>query len=313
MDEPFGALDPLTRDALGDDYRALHRKLGLTTVMITHDMTEAILLADRIAVMRGGKLLAEGTPSELSASGDAYVDELLRTPRRQAERLRRCCRGMARHELVLRSALERSAGASARLSRQPRAGQRRRAGARTCWSACRWRSCRATGRCCAARCSGLPASCRPCRAWRCSRCSIRCCWRSRAVADAGLGSAFPRSDFCPRCWRSRSIRCCRCCATPSPACAASIPRPRGGAGRRHDAAPVAVDGRIAAGAAGDDGGHPHRGGLGDRHRDAVDADRPDQPRQLHLCRAADPELGVRAVRLPRRGPAGARRSINCWR
>jgi osmoprotectant transport system ATP-binding protein len=87
MDEPFGALDPLTRDALGDDYRALHRKLGLTTVMITHDMTEAILLADRVAVMRGGKLLAEGTPAELSSSGDAYVGELLRTPRRQAERL----------------------------------------------------------------------------------------------------------------------------------------------------------------------------------------------------------------------------------
>jgi osmoprotectant transport system ATP-binding protein len=87
MDEPFGALDPLTRDALGDDYRALHDKLGLTTVMITHDMTEAILLADRIAVMRGGRLLAQGTPSELSQSTDAYVGELLRTPRRQAERL----------------------------------------------------------------------------------------------------------------------------------------------------------------------------------------------------------------------------------
>ena len=87
MDEPFGALDPLTRDALGDDFRALHNKLGLTTVMITHDMTEAILLADRVAVMRSGKLLAEGTPSELSVSGDAYVDELLGTPRRQAERL----------------------------------------------------------------------------------------------------------------------------------------------------------------------------------------------------------------------------------
>jgi osmoprotectant transport system ATP-binding protein len=87
MDEPFGALDPLTRDALGDDYRALHDKLGLTTVMITHDMTEAILLADRVAVMRTGRLLAQGTPSQLSNSGDAYVGELLRTPRRQAERL----------------------------------------------------------------------------------------------------------------------------------------------------------------------------------------------------------------------------------
>ncbi|MET4800227.1 ABC transporter ATP-binding protein [Bradyrhizobium sp. LB11.1] len=87
MDEPFGALDPLTRDALGEDFRELHRKLGLTTVMITHDMTEAILLADRIAVMRGGKLLAQGTPAELSASSDTYVLELLRTPRRQVERL----------------------------------------------------------------------------------------------------------------------------------------------------------------------------------------------------------------------------------
>ncbi|QWG17330.1 ATP-binding cassette domain-containing protein [Bradyrhizobium sediminis] len=87
MDEPFGALDPLTRDALGEDFRDLHRKLGLTTVMITHDMTEAILLADRIAVMRAGRLLAQGTPAQLSASGDAYVGELLRTPRRQAERL----------------------------------------------------------------------------------------------------------------------------------------------------------------------------------------------------------------------------------
>jgi osmoprotectant transport system ATP-binding protein len=87
MDEPFGALDPLTRDALGDDFRALHNKLGLTTVMITHDMTEAVLLADRVAVMRAGRLLAEGTPAELSDSDDAYVGELLGTPRRQAARL----------------------------------------------------------------------------------------------------------------------------------------------------------------------------------------------------------------------------------
>jgi len=88
MDEPFGALDPLTRDALGDDYRALHTRLGLTTVMITHDMSEAILLADRIAVMRGGRLSARGTAAELSQSKDSYVMELLRTPRRQAERLK---------------------------------------------------------------------------------------------------------------------------------------------------------------------------------------------------------------------------------
>jgi osmoprotectant transport system ATP-binding protein len=88
MDEPFGALDPITRDALGDDYRSLHNKLGLTTVMITHDITEAILLADRVAVMRAGRLMALGTPAELSNSDEAYVSELLRTPRRQADRLR---------------------------------------------------------------------------------------------------------------------------------------------------------------------------------------------------------------------------------
>lgn len=87
MDEPFGALDPLTRDALGEDYQTLHRTLGLTTVMITHDMTEALLLADRVAVMRAGRLVAQGTAQELSNSTDAYVDELLNTPRRQAERL----------------------------------------------------------------------------------------------------------------------------------------------------------------------------------------------------------------------------------
>src|SRR3954467_4452973 len=63
MDEPFGALDPVTRDALGSDYRALHDKLALTTLMITHDITEALLLADRIAVMRGGRLIEIGTPA----------------------------------------------------------------------------------------------------------------------------------------------------------------------------------------------------------------------------------------------------------
>jgi osmoprotectant transport system ATP-binding protein len=55
--------------------------------MITHDMTEAILLADRVAVMRAGRLLAQGSPAELSASTEPYVSELMRTPRRQAERL----------------------------------------------------------------------------------------------------------------------------------------------------------------------------------------------------------------------------------
>jgi len=89
MDEPFGALDPLTRDALGTDYRALHERLGLTTVMVTHDMAEAVLLADRIVVLRNGKVVADGAPAELLADAkDEGVRALLEAPRRQAERLR---------------------------------------------------------------------------------------------------------------------------------------------------------------------------------------------------------------------------------
>jgi osmoprotectant transport system ATP-binding protein len=88
MDEPFGALDPLTRDDLGAEYRAIHDRLGLTTVLVTHDMTEALLLADRIAVMRAGELVQSGTPRELStAPKDDFVRRLIDTPRRRAREL----------------------------------------------------------------------------------------------------------------------------------------------------------------------------------------------------------------------------------
>ena len=89
LDEPFGALDPVTRDALGGDYRRLHDTLGLTTMMITHDMLEALLLADRIAVLSAGRLIALDTPAALMAgAGGPEVEALMQTPRRQAERLR---------------------------------------------------------------------------------------------------------------------------------------------------------------------------------------------------------------------------------
>ena len=88
MDEPFGALDPLTRDAIGQDVRRLHDTLGLTTVMITHDTLEAVLLADRIVVVRDGEVIADGAPRALMTDdADPYVRELMQTPRRQAERL----------------------------------------------------------------------------------------------------------------------------------------------------------------------------------------------------------------------------------
>jgi osmoprotectant transport system ATP-binding protein len=87
MDEPFAALDPLTREALGRDYRSLHDKLGLTTLMITHDMVEALELADRIAVLRDGAVVAQGPPAALMIHEHPYVKELMQTPRRLARRI----------------------------------------------------------------------------------------------------------------------------------------------------------------------------------------------------------------------------------
>jgi osmoprotectant transport system ATP-binding protein len=88
MDEPFGALDPLTRDELADEYRAIHDALGLTTVLVTHDMTEAMLLADTIAVMREGRIVQAASPRELlDAPADDFVRALIETPRRRAKRL----------------------------------------------------------------------------------------------------------------------------------------------------------------------------------------------------------------------------------
>lgn len=89
MDEPFGALDPVTRDTLGADYRMLHARLGLTTVMVTHDMSEAVLLADRVVVLVGGQVVGDGAPGALlKETRDPDVRALLEAPRRQAERLR---------------------------------------------------------------------------------------------------------------------------------------------------------------------------------------------------------------------------------
>src|ERR1041385_7726531 len=88
MDEPFGALDPLVRDELGADYRAVHSQLGLTTVLVTHDMTEALLLADRILVMRGGEIVQGGSAQDLlRAPANDFVRMLVETPRRRADRL----------------------------------------------------------------------------------------------------------------------------------------------------------------------------------------------------------------------------------
>ena len=88
MDEPFGALDPVTRAALGEAVRSLHRELGLTTVMVTHDMAEALLLANRVVVLHEGRIVADVTPSRLLAgAGGEIAQGLVAVPRSQADRL----------------------------------------------------------------------------------------------------------------------------------------------------------------------------------------------------------------------------------
>jgi osmoprotectant transport system ATP-binding protein len=94
MDEPFGALDPINRDALGTEYRRVHRDLGLTTVMVTHDIMEAVLLSDRIIVMRAGEIVADGTPHDLLVANDnPGVRALMDMPRQQVQRIARLISG----------------------------------------------------------------------------------------------------------------------------------------------------------------------------------------------------------------------------
>lgn len=89
MDEPFGALDPVTRDSLQSEFLELQKKLNLTALVVTHDMAEALLLADRIAVMNQGVVVRIGTPRELLRDpGNEYVARLLSTPRRHGELIR---------------------------------------------------------------------------------------------------------------------------------------------------------------------------------------------------------------------------------
>ena len=68
MDEPFGALDPLTRRRLQDEFISLKARLGKTVVLVTHDVEEAFRLADRVAVMDDGRVLQLGTPAAIRAA-----------------------------------------------------------------------------------------------------------------------------------------------------------------------------------------------------------------------------------------------------
>jgi osmoprotectant transport system ATP-binding protein len=78
MDEPFGALDALTRRRMQDDFRELQARLGVTVVLVTHDVPEALRLADEIAVLDRGRIVQQGTPKEIrDAPRAGFVEQLL--------------------------------------------------------------------------------------------------------------------------------------------------------------------------------------------------------------------------------------------
>jgi osmoprotectant transport system ATP-binding protein len=78
MDEPFGALDPIIRGKAQEDLLALQRRLGITVVIVTHDMEEALHLGDRIVVMDGGRVLQAATPAEiLRRPAPGFVERLV--------------------------------------------------------------------------------------------------------------------------------------------------------------------------------------------------------------------------------------------
>jgi osmoprotectant transport system ATP-binding protein len=77
MDEPFGALDPLTRAELQDEFRRIQGRVRKTVIIVTHDMSEALKLADRLGVIEDGRLIACDRPEAIVKSDDPRVGRLL--------------------------------------------------------------------------------------------------------------------------------------------------------------------------------------------------------------------------------------------
>ena len=78
MDEPFGALDPLTRDELQREFKSLQQRLHKTVLFVTHDLCEALRLGSRIALMEAGRLVTVLTPTEFLKSNDPLASAYLR-------------------------------------------------------------------------------------------------------------------------------------------------------------------------------------------------------------------------------------------
>ena len=85
MDEPFGALDPLTRVEMQDMLRGILARMRKTVLLVTHDLNEALYLGDRIALLDEGKIIAVLAPREFLASNDVHVQEYVKAYYRGAE------------------------------------------------------------------------------------------------------------------------------------------------------------------------------------------------------------------------------------
>ena len=78
MDEPFGAVDPIVRERLQDEFLRIHERLGMTVLFVTHDIDEAIKMGDRVAVLRAGRLVQYAPPAELlTTPADGFVREFV--------------------------------------------------------------------------------------------------------------------------------------------------------------------------------------------------------------------------------------------
>ena len=116
MDEPFGALDPIMREQLQGELRRLQRAVRKTIVFVTHDMDEALRLADRIAIIREGRLLQFDTPAEiLKNPADAFVASFVGRHRMREEALPRLVRDVMNAKPVLADVAERAEEAFARM------------------------------------------------------------------------------------------------------------------------------------------------------------------------------------------------------
>lgn len=96
MDEPFGAVDPITREALQDEFLMVQKEVGKTIIFVTHDIDEAIKMGDRVAIMREGKLVQYDTPDTLLTNpADRFVRDFVGADR-QLKRL-----GLVRVEEIM--------------------------------------------------------------------------------------------------------------------------------------------------------------------------------------------------------------------